>query len=83
MPNVVAARRLLAVGVALSQAGIRHRRAVMSSIIPYRLRSRGTAMIGIYVFLFGAFFGAVLTGMLTDAFGRRAALTLIVVLPRR
>ena len=32
-------------------------RASISSIIPYRLRSRGAAMIGLYIFLFGAFFG--------------------------
>ena len=53
--------------------------AVVSTIIPYRLRSRGTALIGVYVFLFGAFFGAVLTGMLSDAYGTRTALTIIVL----
>ena len=36
-------------------------------------------MIGIYVFLFGSFFGAVLTGLLSDAVGTRAALTIIVL----
>ena len=49
--------------------------SITSSVIPYRLRSRGTAMVGVYIFLFGGFFGAVLTGMLTDALGRRGALT--------
>jgi ABC-type branched-subunit amino acid transport system ATPase component len=51
----------------------------VSTIIPYRLRARGTAMIGIYIFLFGSFFGAVLTGILSDAYGTRAALTIIVL----
>jgi ABC-type branched-subunit amino acid transport system ATPase component len=36
-------------------------------------------MVGVYLFLFGGFFGAVLTGILTDAIGRRGALTLIVI----
>jgi ABC-type branched-subunit amino acid transport system ATPase component len=36
-------------------------------------------MVGIYVFLFGGFFGAVLTGLLTDGLGRRGALTLVVL----
>jgi ABC-type branched-subunit amino acid transport system ATPase component/sugar phosphate permease len=79
MPNVVLLGAFYAVGVALSHAAFVTLVSVTSSVIPYRLRSRGTAMIGVYIFLFGGFFGAVLTGMLTDALGRRGALTLIVV----
>ena len=79
MPNVVLLGAFYAVGVALSQAAFVTLVSVTSSVIPYRLRSRGTAMVGVYIFLFGGFFGAVLTGMLTDALGRRGALTLIVV----
>jgi ABC-type branched-subunit amino acid transport system ATPase component len=37
-------------------------------------------MVGVYISLFGGFFGSVLTGMLSDAIGRRGALT-VVVLP--
>jgi ABC-type branched-subunit amino acid transport system ATPase component len=51
----------------------------MSTVIPYRLRSRGSALVGIYLFLFGAFFGAVLTGLLSDRFGERTALTLVIL----
>jgi ABC-type branched-subunit amino acid transport system ATPase component len=36
-------------------------------------------MVGVYVFLFGGFFGAVLTGLLTDTLGRRGALALVVL----
>jgi ABC-type branched-subunit amino acid transport system ATPase component len=36
-------------------------------------------MVGVYVFLFGGFFGAVLTGLLSDPLGRRGALTLVVL----
>ena len=79
MPNVVLLGVFYAIGVALSQAAFITVVSVTSSVIPYRLRSRGTAMVGVYVFLFGGFFGAVLTGMLTDAIGRRSALTLIVI----
>jgi ABC-type branched-subunit amino acid transport system ATPase component/sugar phosphate permease len=79
MPNVVLLGTFYAVGAALSQAAFVTMVAVTSAVIPYRLRSRGTAMIGVYVFLFGGFFGAVLTGMLSDALGRRGALTLIVI----
>jgi len=79
MPNLVLLGVFYAVGVALSQAAFVSVVAVTSSVIPYRLRSRGTAMVGVYLFLFGGFFGAVLTGVLTDAVGRRGALALIVI----
>ena len=79
MPNVGSLGVLYACGTALAQAAFVTVVSVTSSVIPYRLRSRGTAMVGVYVFLFGGFFGAVLTGLLTDAVGRRAALTLIVL----
>ncbi len=79
LPNVVALGACYAVGVALAQAAFTVVVALTSSVIPYRLRSRGTAMVGVYVFLFGGFFGAVLTGVLSDAVGRRGALTLVVL----
>jgi ABC-type branched-subunit amino acid transport system ATPase component/sugar phosphate permease len=79
MSHVVALGAFYAVGVALSQAAFVTVVAVAGSVIPYRLRSRGTAMVGVYVFLFGGFFGAVLTGMLADVVGRRLALTMIVL----
>jgi len=79
MPNVILVGVFYAVGVALSQAAFASVVAVTGSVIPYRLRSRGSAMVGVYVFLFGGFFGAVLTGMLSDAVGQRGALTMVVL----
>lgn len=80
MPNVWSVVPLLALSTACARAAFVILPAVVSTIIPYRLRARGTALIGIYVFLFGSFFGAVLTGLLSDAYGTRTALT-VVVLP--
>ena len=79
MPNVWILGVFFALGGAISQAAFVSIVAVVNAVIPYRLRSRGTAMVGVYVSLFGGFFGAVLTGMLADAFGPRTALTVVVV----
>ena len=79
MPNVWLLGAFYSIGLALSQAAFITVVSVTSSVIPYRLRSRGSAMVGIYVFLFGGFFGAVLTGLLSESFGRRGALAIIVL----
>jgi ABC-type branched-subunit amino acid transport system ATPase component/sugar phosphate permease len=79
MPNVWLLGAFYALGTALCQSALFTTVSVTSSVIPYRLRSRGTAMVGVYIFLFGGFFGAVLTGMLTDPLGRRGALSLVVL----
>ncbi len=79
MPGVVVLGAFYAIGIALAQAAFTVVVSLTSSVIPYRLRSRGTAMVGVYVFLFGGFFGAVLTGLLSEPLGRRGALTLVVL----
>ena len=80
MPHVALLTALVATATALSRAAFAIVPAPLAAVIPYRLRSRGIALIGIYVFLFGGFFGAVLTGLLSGSIGERAALT-VVVLP--
>ena len=80
MPTVWLFGLFLAISFGFSRAAFAILPGVIASVIPYRLRSRGTALVGIYMFLFGAFLGAVLTGMISDAIGERAALT-IVILP--
>ncbi len=79
MPNIWSVVPLLALATACAQAGFTILPAVVSTIIPYRLRARGTTMIGIYVFLFGGFFGSILAGLLSDTYGARTALTILVV----
>lgn len=52
---------------------------IVAAVVPYRLRAQGFAMVGIYVFLMGAFIGAVLTGWLSDAWGQQWAITAVVL----
>jgi ABC-type branched-subunit amino acid transport system ATPase component len=80
MPNVVLVGLVLAIGLAMARAAFTVVFATTAAVIPYRLRSRGVAMVGVYLFCFGGFFGAVLTGILSDAIGRQAAV-IAVVLP--
>lgn len=79
MPTVVLLGIFFSIGLALSRAGFAIIPGIVASVIPHRLRSRGIALIGVYLFVFGSFFGAVLTGLLSDAFGERMALTLVVL----
>lgn len=52
---------------------------IVAAVVPYRLRAQGFAMIGIYIFLMGAFVGAVLTGWLSDLWGQQWAITAVVL----
>jgi ABC-type branched-subunit amino acid transport system ATPase component/predicted MFS family arabinose efflux permease len=80
MPSVWLVGAFLAVGTALARAAFTVVFATTAAVMPYRLRSRGVAMVGVYLFCFGGFFGAVLTGLLADAIGRQAAV-IAVTLP--
>ena len=60
-------------GAAFTQMG-----PAISAIIPYQMRSQAFAMVGVYIFLMGGFFGGLLAGGLSDAHGERTALTAVV-----
>ena len=60
-------------GAAFTQMG-----PAVSAIVPYQMRSQAFAMVGVYIFLMGGFFGGLLAGALSDAHGERTALTVIV-----
>jgi len=52
---------------------------VLQSVVPYRLRGLGTALGSLYIFFIGATGGALLSALVSDAFGTRAAVLSIVV----
>lgn len=79
MPNVWLLGIFFACGSAVAQSAYASIVAVANSVVPYRLRSRGIAMVGVYLTVFGGFFGAVITGTLADAIGRRAAVAFVVL----
>ena len=50
---------------------------VVGAVAPYRLRSQAFALIPVFIFLMGGFFGGLLAGALSDAHGQRTALTIV------
>ncbi len=80
LPTLVTMAILFISAGAVSSAAGAMIPAIVAAIVPYRLRARGFTLGGIYMLVFGAFLGAVLTGVISDALSVRAALT-IVVLP--
>ena len=53
-------------------------RPVIAAVAPYKIRAQAFAMVGVYIFLMGGFFGGLLAGSFSDAWGQRTALTIIV-----
>jgi ABC-type branched-subunit amino acid transport system ATPase component/sugar phosphate permease len=53
-------------------------RPAIAAVVPYKMRSQAFAMVGVYIFLMGGFFGGLLAGAFSDAWGQRVALTIIV-----
>jgi ABC-type branched-subunit amino acid transport system ATPase component/predicted MFS family arabinose efflux permease len=65
-------------GFAFQGAAFTQLNPAISAIIPYQMRSQAFAMVGVYIFLMGGFFGGLLAGALSDAHGERTALTAVV-----
>jgi ABC-type branched-subunit amino acid transport system ATPase component/sugar phosphate permease len=50
---------------------------IVGAVAPYRMRTQAFALIPVFIFLMGGFFGGILAGALSDAHGERTALTII------
>ena len=79
MPNLATFVIAFAFATVCANAGFMLIGPVVAAVVPYRLRTQGYAMVGVYVFLSGAFLGAVLAGLMSDAWGVRTGLSLLLV----
>ncbi len=79
MPTTVLTFIFVALGISSSRIAFAAWGPVVAAVSPYRLRSQAFAMVGVYIFLLGAFFGAVLTGIISDAFGEPTAITVVTI----
>jgi MFS family permease len=52
--------------------------AIIAAVCPYRLRALGFALVGIYVVLIGGLGGALIAGSLSEAYGSRLAVAVVV-----
>ena len=50
---------------------------IVSSVAPPQIRAQAFALVPIFIFLIGGFFGGLLAGSLSDSFGERTSLTVI------
>jgi ABC-type branched-subunit amino acid transport system ATPase component/MFS family permease len=78
MPGVVPLAVFVALANGCSLLAFITINMVMAGVIPYRLRAQGFAMIGLYLFLVGAYAGLLITGSISDAFNERIAMTVVV-----
>jgi ABC-type branched-subunit amino acid transport system ATPase component/MFS family permease len=79
MPNEATFVAALALATTCANAGFMLIGPIVAAVVPYRLRTQGYAMVGVYIFLSGAFLGAVLAGLMSDAWGVRTALSLLCI----
>jgi ABC-type branched-subunit amino acid transport system ATPase component/sugar phosphate permease len=75
---------VLVIGISLANACTSSAFGAISptvgAVTPYRMRAQAFALVPVFIFLMGGFFGGLLAGALSDAHGERTALK-IVVLP--
>ena len=48
--------------------------SVIASVAPYRIRAQAFALLPVFVFLMGGFFGGLIVGQLSDAYNERTAM---------
>ena len=72
---------LLLIGVALASACTSSAFVsvgpIVGAVAPYRMRTQAFALVPVFIFLMGGFFGGLLAGALSDAHGERTALTIV------
>jgi ABC-type branched-subunit amino acid transport system ATPase component len=50
---------------------------IIGAVAPARMRAQAFALVPVFIFLMGGFFGGLLAGSLSDSFGQRTALSII------
>jgi ABC-type branched-subunit amino acid transport system ATPase component/MFS family permease len=78
MPNVVLLGVLQFFAGAAVAGPLAMTNALISSVVPYRMRAFAFSVVGLQLVFVGGILGGVTTGSLSDAYGPRMAITIIV-----
>jgi len=68
---------LVAVAQAMLSAAFVGVPTVIAAVSPYRIRTQAFALIPVFVFLMGGFFGGLIGGQISDAYGNRTAMLVL------
>jgi ABC-type branched-subunit amino acid transport system ATPase component/sugar phosphate permease len=78
MPNVWLLGAVQFAAGALAAGPVAMTSALVASVVPYRMRAFALSIVGLQLVFIGGLIGGVSTGALSDAFGPRTAITIIV-----
>jgi ABC-type branched-subunit amino acid transport system ATPase component/predicted MFS family arabinose efflux permease len=78
MPNVALLIVLQAAAAAVLAGPFAVTSAIVAAVVPYRMRSFAFSIVGINLVLVGGLFGGAVTGALSDGYGPRVAIGVIV-----
>ena len=76
-PNSVVYVAISMVTQFILYAGLVPLQPIVAAVVPYRLRSMGFALVGLYLSLVGGLMGAILVAGLADAYGPQKALAIV------
>ncbi len=68
---------LLAISQALISASFVAAPTIIAAVSPYRIRAQAFALLPVFIFLMGGFFGGLISGQLSDAYNNRTAMLII------
>ena len=68
---------LLAIAQASISASFVAAPTIIAAVSPYRIRAQAFALLPVFVFLMGGFFGGLITGQLSDAYNNRTAMLIV------
>jgi ABC-type branched-subunit amino acid transport system ATPase component/MFS family permease len=64
----------VALGNAFQGAAFTQVNAIISAVVPYKMRAQAFALVGFYIFLLGGFFGGLLIAAVAEEYGERTAI---------